>query len=50
MHHDIKTLDLLVQSIIENKDEDISPILMLYDELAEHTMFKLESKEILKFD
>jgi hypothetical protein len=36
--------------MILNKDQDISPLLKLYDQLAQNTMFKLPSKEILKLD
>lgn len=47
---DVSEIEPLIASMIADKDNDIGPLLRLYDELAENTKFKLPSREMLKLD
>jgi len=47
---EVKDIEPLLAQMVENKDMDISPLLRMYDELAENTKFKLPSRELIKMD
>lgn len=50
LNFSFRDVDKAILSLINKPEEDLSPLLKFYNELAEHSNFRLPVKSLLEFD